>query len=330
MNILAHVILITLALACPATVNAEIESDSEHPWSYIHSDHEAAASDVFLPIGSFVLPGLGQWVRGQNAYGSLYTGIAIAGSSYASVATGDLDKSQTKNPELGDKNIALRKFMLGLQTSQSMGGFSLYHTFRSSVWQRKPYGQYSFLGQGETPLDLVKAPLAFENLTRPSTFIPLGVALGIGLYNANHPITGYHKEKLSGADLAFAGGFSFNAGTHEEAVFRGWLMPLLHESGLSPFMANLSQASAFALAHIGSNPVPLPQLIIGFHLGRVSQARSWTLQESIFIHTWWDVIAFTANYYIVKNESGANSANNQNSQRYKPLTLLLPPLQLSF
>jgi membrane protease YdiL (CAAX protease family) len=309
---------------------ASVPEETDNPWAYYHQDTTPAASDIFLPLGSLVLPGLGQWSRGQRDYGALYTGVAIGGAAYSSLATKDLSEEQIKNPGLDDKNIALRKYMLGLQTSQSMGGFSLYHTFRSAVWQRQAHGQYGFLGKGDSPRELFLAPFAFENLTRSSTYIPLAVVLGIGIYQVNHPPEGYHKSTLTGADAAFAGGFSYNAGTHEEAIFRGWMMPVIHEAGMSPFMSNLTQATAFALAHLGSNPMPLPQFLLGMHLGRVSQNRGWSLQESIFIHTWWDVIAFTANYYVVKNKPATASARGRGETGQKLAPLLLPAVNLVF
>ena len=35
---------------------------------------------------------------------------------------------------------------------------------------------------------------------------------------------------------------------------------------------------------------------MGYYLGYLSQKNHWTLKEGIFIHAWWDLIAFTGSY----------------------------------
>ena len=320
--------LITITALTPAPTQA---AEDTNPWSYADYDNAPVASDVLLPLVSFLLPGAGQWARSQAGYGAAYTGAAVAGAAYAANARRDMQDSEIKNPELTSKNIAQRKYILGLQTTQAMGGLSLYHTFRSAVWQRQKHGQYAFLSSGDSPADVLLAPFHFEYLTRPSTWIPLSIATAISAYIARNPSEGYHRVGLMASDLAFASGFSYNAGTHEEAMFRGWLMPLAHQAGLSSGMSNLAQSTLFALAHLGSNSIPLPQFLLGLHLGRVTAANQWSLGESIFIHVWWDVIAFTGNYCMQKNNDKAvtnRSLNERNA--LKTLPLMFPPLHLNF
>jgi hypothetical protein len=312
------------------TCNGYAAGDEVDPWVYPDNERAPAASDIWLPIVSFVLPGAGQWARSQPGYGSAYSGIAIAGVYYAANASGDLQDDDRKNADIGSKNIALRKYTLGLQTAQSMGGLSLYHTFRSAVWQRQKYGQYTFLGNGEHPSDILLAPFRFDYLTRSSTWIPLTVAAGVTAYAVNHPDKGFRRVSLQPADPAFAAGFSYNAGTHEEAVFRGWLMPLLHEAGLSNSMANLAQSTVFALAHLGSNPVPLPQFLLGLHFGHLTATSHWTISESIFIHAWWDVIAFTGNYYLEKTKTKSASIRHPHDQGPSAIPFILPAINLAF
>ena len=250
---------------------------SEADWSYTTYSEEADASDVLLPLASFFLPGAGQWARSQAVSGAAYAGVAIGGLSYAVNASKDFGSDAISDPDLSAKNVALRKYMLGMQTYQASGGMSLYHTFRSAVWQRQKFGEYKFLNHGESPQEILSAPFRFEFVTRPSTWIPLSIGGLASWYLATHPDHGYHKAGFRREDPWFAGGFSYNAGTHEEAIFRGWLMPVVHESGLSPQMSNLSQATIFALAHLGSNPLPLPQFFLGLHLGNVTLRNGWNI-----------------------------------------------------
>jgi len=128
------------------------------------------------------------------------------------------------------------------------------------------------------------------------------------------------RDPFTSSDAAYTVGHSYLAGTHEEALFRGWLLPLVMEKWNSKVWANIFVASVFGLAHLsGDNPLPLPQLILGWHLGYVAQKRGMTLGESIFIHTWWDIVAFASSYqYRQVNASAA-----------API-LWLPPLDMAF
>jgi membrane protease YdiL (CAAX protease family) len=154
--------------------------------------------------------------------------------------------------------------------------------------------------------------------------VPLAIGLGLaGLRLVSEPPEGYEKDRLKGSDVFFTGAYSMNAGTHEEAMFRGWLMPFAAEYTGSPFWANVGQALLFAAAHLNTNSTPLPQLLLGYHLGNVVQDDNWRLGEAIFIHVWWDVLAFasTYSYKEVSKSSRALAA--------VPV-FWLPPLELAF
>ena len=302
----------------------------ESAWSYSTESQEADASDVFLPAASFFIPGLGQWCRGQFSRGAIYSGVAIGGVSYAQSTTADFDVTKITSGEFSEKNVAVRKYLFGSQVYQASGGLSLYHTFRSSVWQRQKFGKYSFLGQGDSPADVLLAPFQFQFLARSSSWIPLGVMGVLAGYLASHPDQGQHISGLGREDPWFAAVFSYNAGTHEEAVFRGWAMPLFYEGGLSEGWSNLAQAALFAAAHLGSNKIPLPQFFLGLHLGNVTQRNHWTLQESIFIHVWWDVFAFLGGYYVEKDSPSSSIKIRGLAASKHRASLFLPPIDIHF
>lgn len=293
---------------------------TDNYWNHKTDSHQADASDIALPAISFILPGFGQWARGQWGSGVIYSSLALGSASYAAQAREESGNREIKFTEITEESVSARKYLLGLQASQAIGGISLYHSFRSAVWQRQKFGEYGFLGDGETPLDLLKAPFRFDMLTRSSTFVPLSVVAVASWYLASHPGKGYVKKTVSREDPWFAGAFSFNAGVHEEAVFRGWLMPVLSQSGLSHNYSNLSQAGVFALAHLGSSPLPISQFLLGLHLGRTTLNNKWQISESIFIHTWWDVMVFLATYHTRKSDSPTQTAAR----------LTLPPFQIIF
>jgi membrane protease YdiL (CAAX protease family) len=310
-------ILLVVIFACEQ-VKAETPQDTY--WTHSTFSQSADASDVALPVLSLLLPGAGQWLRGQWTSAATYTGGSMAAIGFALAAKEQAGSSEITFSKISDSSVAERKYLLGTQTYQALGGLSLYHTFRSAVWQRQKYGEYGFLGSGESPIDLIKAPFRFEFLQRSSTYIPLGVAALASYYIANHPMDGHVKKFLSREDPWFAGAFSYNAGVHEEAVFRGWLMPLLHQAGMSKTSSNLTQAGTFALAHLGSTSLPLPQFLLGLHFGQTAMNNHWSISESIFIHTWWDVMVLLATFHTKEREPAAN----------RRASLYLPPLQLFF
>ena len=74
-------------------------------------------------------------------------------------------------------------------------------------------------------------------------------------------------------------------------------MPVTNYYVKSPWVSNLITALLFGAAHFGGdNTFPLPQALAGYYFGYVTQKNDWGIGESIFIHTWLDVIAFLVGY----------------------------------
>lgn len=297
-------------------------------------------SIFWIPLGSFLLPGLDQWWEGQNLSAAGYSGVALGGWLYAdSVRRNDhversgrqregsegQEEGSQETSEPDSKDVSWRKYTLGNLIYQGAGGMSAYHAFRTAVRTRQRSGQYSFLRYEETPQELLMAPFDFRYLQRTSTLLPLGIGAVVAALIARSDLPEpYVRDSLSSADWAFTAAYSYNAGTHEEAVFRGWLMPVFFEYWNSPFWSNAAQAGIFALAHISSNPRPLPQLLLGYYLGEVTIDNDWRLGEAIFIHTWWDVLAFASNYTYRK------SLDKKTASLVPPPVLWLPPLAYRF
>lgn len=295
-------------------------------------------SDILMPLTNLVLPGLDQWWEGQYPYGAAYSGIWLGGQTYAVTvaARNDLDGQIRKQRDaaegrgddrsdvsLDEKDVTVRKYLLGQLVAQGASGFSTWHSFRTAAASRRELGQYGFLPADEGPVELMLAPFDPSHLRESTTWVPLvvGSALAALTLSAEEP-SGYERTAFTGADAFFTSAYSLNAGTHEEALFRGYVMPVMAEYTGSPFLANLGQSLLFAAAHLGHNPRPLPQLFLGFHLGSVTQRRGWSLAESVFIHTWWDVIAFAVAYHYKQVE---RSSFDRPEFSVTPV-LWLPPL----
>lgn len=242
-------------------------------------------------FASLLLPGLSQWRHGQSEYAMAYTGSALAGGIYG------LSRIFSTQPGSDDFRGADRLGTMGVQLYTTMGAISTYHGFRTEVFSAKDRLGYDFLPTDETPLDLFLSPFRFDYLIRPTTLLPLA-AVAV-LFTTVLP-NAYNERvvwgNLSAGDVAFLGGVSYMAGTGEEAVFRGALLPYLHKTWNNPLLANLATAGLFALAHISPNRseffIPWPQLLGGLYFGWVTQHRGYHIGEAIFIHAWYDVIVF--------------------------------------
>ncbi|MCX6127041.1 MAG: hypothetical protein NTV34_20145, partial [Proteobacteria bacterium] len=168
---------LVLAIGSTSKISAGPEHSTPENFFDPNSDTFITRSDLALPISSLLLPGLGQWIGGNYEHGAVYSGLALGGIRYSQLARDQskLDDKELLNPTRSD--TAGRKYLIGLQTYQSMGGFSLYHSFRSAVSLRKPDHQYQFLTQLERPLDLAIAPFDFRYLKRTSTWVPLAIGV---------------------------------------------------------------------------------------------------------------------------------------------------------
>lgn len=249
------------------------------------------------PVFSFFLPGIDQFVEGQTAAGATYLTYGVSGVVIAMNRNDALTSDPGQN-DIGSRDNAVRQYMLGWQMYQTAGALSAYQAYRSTIQTyRESETGYGFIKSDDTTLDLAWAPFDFRFLARPTTFVPLGLLLAATVYAVNE--TSDADRYLSGSDYGYTAALSYQAGVSEEAIFRGWLMPSFRDSWKSDFWSNSTQATIFALLHISDeNPYPVAQFLVGYYLGWLTQQNRWSLRESIFIHAWWDVIAFTGSYLL--------------------------------
>lgn len=305
-------------------------SDAESPFSLRYRAHKPRNFWLF-PALSFILPGLDQALEGQWGYAAAYgasvaTGIAIQVRNFEALeelrdsprfrALSGVEKAN----ELKYNDTA-RRFGLGAQLMLASGSFSAYHAFRTAVRSQKPHGRFKFLRYEESPSDVLLAPFRFSYLKRPTTYVPLITITAIWLSRGILPEENFVPRPLTTSDGFYASAYSYLAGTHEEALFRGVLMPALRESYSNDFWSNTLTSLVFAAAHLGTVPVPVPQFLLGWYMGQVTQNNGWRIGEAVFIHAWWDVFAFLMNYHYRYQESPGQKA-------YLPLTL--PPVTLYF
>jgi membrane protease YdiL (CAAX protease family) len=297
---------------------------------------------IWPPIYSLMIPGLDQWIERQYVPAATYSSISALSSAYSLRNYQRLyDYQQTNEyrrltPEEKEdrmihgeleRKVALSQQLAGGPLSLGLGAMSslsAYHSFRTAVTTRYQFGQFTFLDPAveETTADLALAPFKFKYLARPTTIVPLAIIATVYAMQTGatyEESDEYRKDKLDNSDIFYGSGISYLAGVHEEALFRGWMMPVFMQWTGSPFWSNTITASTFALAHLSTNGTPLPQLMLGWYLGWLSQRRQWTLSESIFIHAWWDVFALMGSYQVRRKEAEA----------ILPV-IWLPPLQMVF
>jgi membrane protease YdiL (CAAX protease family) len=303
-------------------------------------------SDVLLPALSFFLPGIGQAAYGEYGPMATYTGAWLGGGLMAAQAAEkikDRKEDEDADSDLNSRDNDVRRAMLGNQIAMASGSFSLFDTFRNASDGRREDGQYAFLATRERTKDVLLAPFRFDYLSRPTTLVPLGIISALAVYIANSDQRTIERVALRGSDYAFGASFSYLAGTHEEALFRGWLMPVLTEYVSADTTANVVQSVLFAAAHLGSTPLPLPQLLLGWHLGYVTLQNDWSLGEAAFIHTWWDVVAFLGIQFAIRSKEAEDETkkgfmNRGDSARgrqefsamLRQFPLMLPPVSISF
>ena len=302
--------------------------------SWFRPPHEPTRQRCdWCPAFSFLLPGMDQWMESQTTAAAVYSGVGFGGMIYAGrEGNRMIDNrkheegqvlSEAEKYNRGVHGEPERKVGFGSQLYMSMGSFSVYHGFRTAVATRQPYGQYRFLTREETPAELALAPFEFDYLRRRSTWIPLLVMAGLTGLVASVDFSDdddFMRNQLDRSDYFFTGATSYMAGTHEEALFRGFMMPVLRESWGSDVWSNLATSGVFAAAHLGSVEVPIVQFSLGWYLGWLTQENEWTLGESIFIHAWWDVFALLTQYQIARREDPAVVAP----------VVWLPALRLAF
>lgn len=299
----------------PPPVTRRREYDDEgRPVRVRH--HPRHKSDIWLPLPSVLLPGFGQYLQGDWT-GAIYTGVAVGGYLLFQAGAAELDTARDPganlDPTEGQESWSIRKIVLGSMAYQGSGFLSAYSAFRSSVPRfQQEDGKYAFLTSEETLGDMMLSPARFDHLAQPSAFIPLGL-LAAGAAYLTVDYRGSHRGSdwtFSADDLLFSWPLAYNAGVTEEALFRGWLLPVAYQyTGETWWLANGAQALLFGAAHYSSgNPFPWPQALLGYYFGYLTRKNGWTLSESIFVHSWWDAILFTAQYVTMRRAQAGATA----------------------
>jgi len=264
-------------------------------------------------VGYPGFPGIDQWLQGDWMHAALFSGSAMGFIG----AWHFFDQKRTEE----DASTNRHEFylvMLDLSRGAYFNGgmLSSYYSFRYHVKNLQKQGAFPFLSSHEEVSDILLSPFKFNFLAKWTTIIPLVIAGGYFQWAWS---IGEEISSLTTNKVLYAGGHSYEAGTGEEAVFRGYLMPLIYQWYPNQFVANGLQSLIFGYSH-QLDGIPIFQLILGAYTGWVTIKNNWTISEAIFIHTWYDVLAFTASF--------ADGNISRNAK--KNFTFWFPPLRLVF
>ncbi len=271
---------------------------------------QARPRGIFWPqFASMLLPGFDQYWEGQYPYALSYSGVAILGSAIAEEHR--RDKDEEEKDDFDERDFGYGR--VGSSMMMSAGFLSAYHSFRSAARTRP--NDFGFIKANDSIKDILLAPFQFSYLRRWTTYVPLGLitAAIVASEGQNAPrrhVLPFHERFVSSA------GISYGAGVAEEALFRGWLMPVLQYEFDSALLGNLSQGVIFGAAHISEkNRYPIVQTVFGIFDGWVSQRNGYSICEGIFGHFWWDFLIF-----------GTIMMRNTNTEDKMPVWL--PPITI--
>lgn len=250
-------------------------------------------AQLLLPLGSLVLlPGLGQYVQGAPLAGAGFTTAFLAG--YGLYRSGDASGvSLDPAPRSPDG----QRSFLGAQLYVGSAMLSAYDSFHRSVPRLQGEGKYAFVRSHESTGSLLAAPFDFRLAKRWTTLVDLaytGVVTAIIVAAETSPGKAYAPFRAH--DGLFIAGLSYGAGVGEEALFRGWLYPVLHQNlGQQFWLSNSLQAASFGGLHAGQAG-PFAFVIGGWALyeGWLTRRNGWSIRESVFHHFWYDVAVATA------------------------------------
>lgn len=271
-------------------------------------------STIVVPAISSFVPGLGSFLDNDYSKGFKFLGYGVTGIGLSLLSQDKLDEFEKSDstPFHHYRDLQSAKKIGEVMLGHSMM-LSLYDSFYSRAIKSKANNEYTFLPETQNTESVLKAPFNFAYLSRWTTFIPFSLAILVG-YNEFSEPPKPEKFELRPIDGIASTYISYVAGTGEEALFRGWMYPVLYQNTGSHFASNLIQGTAFGFAH---GPRPYFQLAFGFYAGWLTQRNNFDLGEAIFIHAWWDFWVIAAEY--ARSRSMTRDFNFQ-----------LPPFQISF
>jgi hypothetical protein len=245
---------------------------------------------------SFFAPGVGQALNGDYVEGGAQFGLYLVLAGQYLTLTGEPDYIKPGDRTDRKRNITINRtsFEADLYGTAltDLSLYSAYGAYRDARQQAGNRG-YATPAPQETLAQAASAPFQWEYLQRPTTWLPVLVALAAaaspptGASYLYRPQGGLTRDEMA---YGFAGEFEMVA-VGEESFFRG----LLNNGFSSAFGENWGLASSsavFGLAHagVGAQATPLAATLFGGYLGWLHQRNDYDIREGVAIHFWWDFL----------------------------------------
>jgi hypothetical protein len=142
----------------------------------------------------------------------------------------------------------------GEHVAITAGALSAWDAFHRAVPALQRQGKYDFLRVRERPVDLMSAPFDPRFLRRWTTWVDLAQTATVTALVLSERRAGVRYRSFRAHDGAYATSLAINAAVGEEALFRGWLLPVAYQhSGRRFWLGNGLQAGLF-----GARTSPTP------------------------------------------------------------------------
>lgn len=237
---------------------------------------------VLLPLGSFFLPGLGQYWDGRTGWP--YTLAAVGGLTLTAATLGDPEEPVN----LLDPNDQAALFASQMWLGAAF--LSAYDTYRYRVQD-----ELGVPTELSSVPDVLLASFDFRALGHLKVAVPwaaIGALAISSVFAEQDGQVSQPFEAFRWHDGLFSLGLSVGAGAGEEPFFRGFMMHGLHHvAGWNRWLANGTQSLVFAAAHADFSYGFLVRTGFGFYAGWLAQSENYNLRDAIFLHTWWDIFS---------------------------------------
>jgi hypothetical protein len=253
----------------------------------------AQPSPEIASLASLIIPGLGQAANGDYADAAAHFGVfaaSVYGVQRYSREPDFIAEDRRYQSDFEYINRTTLKYDYAARLATDTALYSAYGAYRDA--RRRSDRYYRTPAPDESLGDLALAPFSWEYLSRPTTFIPVGLQLwavmhsqgGYGIYRG-HDVTARDLHVFNAtANEATAVG--------EEGFFRGVLNNSLSSSYGNGWGLGISSA-AFGLSHNGQGQTAniAQATLAGAYLGWVQQRNGFAIGEGVAIHYWINVLA---------------------------------------
>jgi len=253
----------------------------------------AQPSPEIASLASLIIPGLGQASNSDYADAAAHFGVFAASVYGMQRYSREPDFITDDRRYQGDSEYINRTTLKYDYSARLATDTALYSSFAAYRDARRRSDRYYRTPAPEESLgDLALAPFSWQYLSRPTTFIPIGLQLwavtrsqgGYGIYRG-HDVTARDLHIFNAtANEATAVG--------EEGFFRGVLNNSLSSSYGNGWGLGLSSA-VFGLSHNGQGQTAsiAQATLAGAYLGWVQQKNDFAIGEGVAIHYWINVLA---------------------------------------